>query len=110
MDKLPFLPCNLGDTNRLSGQLTKKSCKGKRGDIQKVSLISIWSSLIIGISDDSFCPAPISSIHVGESCRDWTGASIEIMLSFVMYCVDSPIRCIHFSVAENCYPPRLVEL
>ena len=48
--------------------------------------------------------------QLGESCRDWTGASIGIMLSFVMYCVDSPIRCIHFSVAENCYPRRLVEL
>ena len=48
--------------------------------------------------------------QVGESCRDWTGASIGIMLAFVMYCVDSAIRGIHFSVAENCYPPQLVEL
>ena len=48
--------------------------------------------------------------NVGESCRDWTGASIGIMLSFVMYCIECAIRCIHFSVAEICYPPRFVEL
>ena len=87
MGKLPFFPCNLGGTNRLSGQFTKKSCKGKRGDIQKASLISMWSSLIIGISDDSFCPAPISSIHVyvNEFREFWCQTdSVVITKSVVM--------------------------